>query len=152
MRVQRLLGPGRDLEPGDREVAGAEFARVHQDVGAEPVPLLDWGFCEPPDEHGGFLPDTGRRPVTALANDEVDELAGHDDLLDDLLAVEVAADLLAAARQLQQLVLGGVGRRLDPVAQLAVDLDDEGEGVGCQQRRVGLGPGLLPDPLALSRS
>ena len=39
--AERLVDARRDLEPGDREIARAELARVHEDVGAEPVPLLD---------------------------------------------------------------------------------------------------------------
>ena len=34
----------------------AEFARVHQDVGSEAMPLLDGTFREAPDEHGPSLP------------------------------------------------------------------------------------------------
>ena len=49
----------------------------------------------------------------------------------------------------QQLVLAGARAGLDPVAELAVDLDDEREGVGLEQRGVGLRPGLLPDAPAL---
>jgi len=49
--TQGLFGSGRDREPGDGEIAGTEFARVHQSVGAQPVPLLYWCVLETPDEH-----------------------------------------------------------------------------------------------------
>src|SRR5665811_1262897 len=84
-----------------------------------------------------------------LPNHEVDQLAGNDDLLDDLFAVEVAAHVLALAGEREQLLLARPGVGLDPVAQLAVDLNHEGDGVAGEQCRVGRGPGLLPDPATL---
>src|SRR5262245_26297170 len=81
---------------------------------------------------GGFVPDIRPRTWKKSANDQIDELAGHDDLLDDLLAVEPAAHVLALPRGRQQLLLRGLGGDLDPVAELAVDLDDEGHGVARQ--------------------
>ena len=65
--AQRLLGAGRDLEPGDGEVARAEFARVHEHMRAQPVPLLDWCVCETPDEHRRAfyqIQRTGPRPLS----------------------------------------------------------------------------------------
>src|SRR5688500_17500793 len=56
------------------------------------------------------------------ANDEVDELAGDDVLLDDLLAVQVALHGISADRQAHELLLGGVHSGLDPGAEPAVDL------------------------------
>ena len=41
----------------------------------------------------------------------------------------MAPDLLAGAGELEQLGLGRVRGGLDPVAELAVDLDDQGDGV-----------------------
>jgi nucleoside phosphorylase len=62
-------------------------------------------------------------------------------------AVEMRLDLLAALRELEQLLFGGFGIGFDTVAELAVHLDGENERVAHEQRRVGLGPGLLPDAL-----
>src|SRR3954447_17872874 len=94
---------------------------------------------------GGVLADLG----ADLIDDQVHEPARNDDLLDDRLAVEMALNVLAPSRQLGQLRLGGVGRDLEPVAELAVDLHDQHVGVALEQCRVGFRPGLLPDPLAL---
>ena len=44
MRMRPLLGAGRDLDPGDGQVAGAEIARIHQEVGAKPASFLDGRF------------------------------------------------------------------------------------------------------------
>src|SRR5687768_12508116 len=61
-----------------------------------------------------FLPDPGpgRCERGVLADDEVDQLAGNDDLLGHLFAVQVALDVLAALGQLDQLLLRGVGADL----------------------------------------
>jgi hypothetical protein len=45
-------------------VTGAEFARIHEDVGAEAMPLFDRSFVEAPDEHLAFLPNPGPENVT----------------------------------------------------------------------------------------
>src|SRR5437588_1815875 len=81
-------------------------------------------------------------------DDEVDEAPGNDDLLDDLVPVEVGLDVGGVAAQLLELLLGGVGGGLDPVANLAVYLAYELERRPLEQRRLGLGPGLLPHPAA----
>src|SRR5689334_11081864 len=94
---------------------------------------------------GRVLADLG----ADLIDDEVDEPARDDDLLDDRLAVEMALDVLARPRQLGQLLLRRVRCDLDPVAELAVDLHDQHVGLALEQGCIGLRPGLLPDPLAL---
>src|SRR5262245_43977369 len=86
-----------------------------------------------------------------LSDYQVDELPGHDDLLDDLLAVEMALDGLGASGQLQQLGLWGTHRRLDARPEPPVDLDHQRERVALEQRGVGLRPRLLPDTAAVDR-
>src|SRR3954447_16719460 len=81
-----------------------------------------------------------------LPDHQVDELPGHDDLLDDLLAVDVAPYRRIRPGELHELLARRVRRRLDARAPLAVDLHDEGEDVAGQQLGVRLGPGILPDP------
>ena len=49
--VELLVDPGRDLDPGDRHVPRTQFPCVHEDVGAELVPLLYGSLREPPDQH-----------------------------------------------------------------------------------------------------
>src|SRR5204863_8501617 len=83
------------------------------------------------------------------ADDQVDELSRDDDLLDALLAVELAPHGVRAPGELDEFLLGGVHRRLDAGAQLAVHLDDEGEGVALEQGRVRPRPRHLPYPSAL---
>src|SRR6478735_4590469 len=61
----------------------------------------------------------------------------------------MAAHLLALACERQQLGLGSLGCGLDPIAQLAVDLDDKGDGVAGKQLGIGPRPRLLPDPALL---
>jgi hypothetical protein len=153
VRAQRLLGAGRDLEPGNRHVARAEFAGVHEDVRSGAVPLLDGASASRLTSIGAL--STRNRPANRenSANHQVDQLAGHDDLLDDLLAVEVAAHLLALAGQRQQLVLGASAPPRS-VAQLAVDLDDRvtvslrssagSAGQGCSQTAAASPPDLAP--------
>src|SRR5437588_793034 len=91
--------------------------------------------------------EPGRRAVTgALPDDEVHELPRHGDRLTDLLAVEVRAHPRRLLRPRDELVLGRVGRHLDPVTNATVHLDDELEGRALEPRRVGDGPRLLPEP------
>src|SRR3954453_16663847 len=71
------------------------------------------------------------------AHHDVDELARHDDLLDDGLAVDVGLDVGLGVGQRFELVLGRIGGRHHPVADLAVDLHDEFDGVGLQEALVG---------------
>jgi hypothetical protein len=56
--MELLVYVRRDLEPGHRDIAGAELPRVHEDVISEPVPLLGGSLREPPNQHGAFLPET----------------------------------------------------------------------------------------------
>src|SRR5581483_3799129 len=70
----------------------------------------------------GRLPARGEPP---LADDEVHELAGHDDRLDDRAAVQVRLHLRRALRPLDELLRGRVDIDLEAVAHLAVHLDDE---------------------------
>src|SRR5690242_14600018 len=74
-------------------------------------------------------------PPAGSPDDNVDELAGHDDRLDDVLAVDVRLHVRLGQRQLAQLVLPRARGRSDAIADLAVDLADELEGVGLQERR-----------------
>ena len=65
--VQRLLDAGGDLEPGHGHVPRAELPGVHEDVGAEAVPLLDSRLAEPPDKHGGLLAEVARLLAVVIA-------------------------------------------------------------------------------------
>src|SRR4051794_2551435 len=67
---------------------------------------------------------------------EIHQLAGDDDLLDDLLAVDMAPDGGVGASKFHQLLSRRVRGCLDACAALAVDLDDEGEYVAGEQRGV----------------
>jgi hypothetical protein len=49
---------------------------------------------------------------------------------------------------LLELLARGVGRNREPVDQLAVQLHDQLDLLVGQQLRIGLRPGLLPDPIA----
>ena len=71
-------------------------------------------------------------------------LSGHDDHLDDLVAVDVGLHAAGRERERSSSLLGGAARRRDAVADLAVDLADELERVGASMRRVGVRPRLLP--------
>jgi hypothetical protein len=42
--MRPLLGTGRDLDPGDGQVARAEITRIHQEVGAKPASFLHGRF------------------------------------------------------------------------------------------------------------
>ena len=87
------------------------------------------------------------RSASVLPDDEVHELARHDDDLDDVLAVHVRLDPRRPGQALELLARGRRGR-LHAVAELAVDLHHQLDGVALQQRRVGVRPRLLPDPRA----
>src|SRR5262249_35027768 len=71
--VERLVRLPGHLEPGHGHVPRTELPGVHQNVIAEPVPLLRGSFREPPDQHGVFLPDhpfttrLTRRPGTTIS-------------------------------------------------------------------------------------
>src|SRR5262249_32846995 len=73
MGVERLIGLAGDLQPGHGHVPRPELSGVHENVIAEPVPLLRGGLREPPDQHGVFLPDHPfttrftRRPGTTIS-------------------------------------------------------------------------------------
>src|SRR5437764_7716594 len=62
----------------------------------------------------------GYVPKRELADDQVDELARHDDRLPDLAAVEVSLHLRRLLRTRDQLLFRQVGRHLEPVAHLSV--------------------------------
>src|SRR5205085_1840368 len=74
-----------------------------------------------------------RRPGSALRH-EVHELAWDDDRLAGLAAVQIGANALALARPRDELVLAQAGVDLEPVAHLAVHLDDELEGLAHELR------------------
>src|SRR5229473_5000726 len=66
-----------------------------------------------------------RRLSARLANHQVDELAWHDDLLDDLPAVDVRPHVGSGPAEVLQRLRARVGARLHAVADLAVDLADQ---------------------------
>src|SRR5215207_9021060 len=94
-----------------------------------------------------FYQTRARGVQRSAADDQVDELARHHDLLDELLAVDVAAHVLARPGELHELPVREAGGDLDLIAPATVDLDDQAEPVALEQRPIGPGPGLLPDPL-----
>src|SRR3954469_19769038 len=97
---------------------------------------------------GGTVPS---RPTAGpLADDEVDELARHDDDLDDLLAVDLRLQARRARERLELLARRS-RRGLYAVAPLAVDLHDQLDRVALEHRRVRVGPRLLPHALARQR-
>src|SRR5512133_533520 len=79
-----------------------------------------------------------------LAHDDVDEPLRHDDDLDDVLAVDVRADVVGTEAQRLELLARCPGWRLDAVAHLAVDLAHELVGVALEEALVGGRPRLLP--------
>src|SRR2546421_4791450 len=93
------------------------------------------------------LPSERDRRSRELLDDEVDELARDDDRLARLAAVQVAPHALALARTRYELVLAQACVHLEPVAHLAVDLDDELERLPHELRLVGLRPRPLPEAL-----
>ena len=86
--------------------------------------------------------------VYGLADHEVHELAGHVDLLDDLLALQEARGVLRRARLRQHVVLLRVHRHLQALAQLAVDLHDDRHDLVGRQLVVPGGPGRVQHVLA----
>src|SRR5215208_5106763 len=81
---------------------------------------------------GCAFPETGLPGCAGFArlpNYEVDVLAGQDNRLCDLGAVQVLLDLRRLARKPLLFLLRGIGRHFDPVAQLSVHLHDQLEGV-----------------------
>ena len=151
--AQRLLGPGRQREPGDGEVAGAEFARVHEDVRAQPVPLLDWCVLQTPDEHRRAFYQNRRGGRQRLQRTtRLTSLPGTTISFTTSLPSRCAPTFSLARASSSSSSSRGLRRRLDAVAQLAVDLDDQGHGVAGQQRRVGLGPGRSQTRSPSSRS
>src|SRR5438067_13774399 len=85
-------------------------------------------------------------PKERLRDDEVHELARHDDRLPDLLAVQMRLHLRRLLRARDELVLGRVGGHLDAIADATVHLDDELEGLPLELRRVSDWPPPLPQP------
>ena len=83
----------------------------------------------------------------SLADNQVHELPGDDDLLADLLAVQKLLNPRRGLRLRDQLFLRGIGRDLDPVTNTPVDLDHELERLALEQRRIRLRPRMLPQPL-----
>src|SRR6266516_911022 len=93
------------------------------------------------------LDEVDRGKPRAPSDDEVDELARHDDRLAYLFAVQLSLDAGRGLRPLDQLGLGQLGRDLEAVTNLAVDLNHQLEGVVLEQGLVGDGPRLLPHSL-----
>src|SRR5262245_35996116 len=85
------------------------------------------------------------RIETVSANNEVDELARHDDRLSDLASVQLRLHLWRLLRPRYELLLGQVGRHFHPVAHLPVHLHDELERLALKQRGVCDRPRLLPE-------
>src|SRR5438067_6488214 len=82
-----------------------------------------------------------------LVHNDVDELARHDDRLPDRRPVQMRLHLGRRRGPRDELFLGQADVDLEPVAHLAVHLDDELERLALQLRLVRLRPGLLPQPL-----
>src|SRR5205085_12516526 len=95
-------------------------------------------------------PLRGRRPWISALDDEVDEPAGYDDDLDDLLPVELRARRFTRAAL--EVRLGGVFRDLDGRAQPAVDLHRDLDLVLDEEARIGHGPGRLRRESGLSHA
>ena len=116
------------------------------------------------DQHGArsrqLAPDLlGRLGLAVRGPDDCDvrrsqrttkftSLPGTTTVLTISRAVQPRSQPLGAARVLLQLLARGAGRHHQPVDQLAVQLHDQLDLVGGQQRGVGLRPGLLPHALA----
>src|SRR4051794_24534404 len=86
------------------------------------------------------------RGTPGLPDDEVDQLARHDDDLHDVAAVHVLLHLRALARQGLELLARRQRRRLQPVAQLPVDLDHDLHHLPLEQPQLGPRPRFLPHP------
>src|SRR5689334_16454073 len=84
-------------------------------------------------------------------HDQVHEAAGDDDRLTYLFPVQMRLDARRRQSPLDELRLGFGHRRLEPIADLAVDLDNELERLTLELRRVCLRPRLLPQPLVPER-
>src|SRR3990172_3497386 len=80
-----------------------------------------------------------------LVDDDVDKAARDEEDTVYGTPLRVRLHLLAGKGELLCLRLADVDRHLEAVAQLAVDLDDEGVGLGAGEFRVGLGPALGVD-------
>src|SRR5918997_188095 len=86
---------------------------------------------------GRGRPPRGR---SRLADREVHQPPGHVDALADLTPLDVRPHLLAGQSELFGKLLRDVRRRLDAVAELAVDLHDERDLFGRYKTLVPLGP------------
>src|SRR5205085_2771983 len=82
--------------------------------------------------------------VTALAENEIHELARHDDRLLDLGAVQVRLHLRRRLRARDELVLRQARLDLEAVAHAAVHLHDEHERVALELRLLGAPPPPAP--------
>src|SRR3954469_14543958 len=115
---------------------------------ARPAPTSSASHCSCSEASAGPTTATYGVPATdppaSATYDDVDQLARHDDLLEHVLAVDVRLHVGLLAGQREQLVLGRARRGVDAIAHLAVDLDDQHERVGVQERLVGRRPRLLP--------
>ena len=61
--------------------------------------------------------------------------------------VQMGLNALGCARQRLQLVVRRIGGHVQAIADAPVHLDDDLDGLLLEQRRVGDGPGVLPEPL-----
>src|SRR5699024_8255426 len=89
----------------------------------------------------GSRPGGRSHPRERLCRDDVDQLRGPDD---DLAHARLRGgpDLLALHGERLEIRLADVRGDLDPVAHLALDLDDAGDGRAGQLRLIGDGEGL----------
>ncbi len=137
--------------PAPRQAAAMTPPRPPQTTmraraGAEPAHRL--GHLRPRLVEASPAPDDGdvHGAGQGLADDDVDQLVGHDDHLDDSWPSSGPSRRATARASRSSSSRGApVGAR-DAVAHLAVDQADELEGVGLEHRRVGVRPRLLPHP------
>src|SRR5512132_2402060 len=92
------------------------------------------------------IPAPTTATYTTSAHDDVDEAAGDDDHLDDVLAVDVRAHVRCGQRQALELRARRAGRGLHAVADPAVDLADKLIRVALEVGQIRAWPRLVPHP------
>ena len=103
---------------------------------------------DPGRKTGGYA---GRR-TRALPHHQVHQLAGHVDLFDDGLALEMALDVGFGFRGGEDLLFGSVHRDLDQPAQLAEHLNRDIERVFGQKAFVIFRPGFVREGFRVSQA
>src|SRR6476619_1055669 len=94
---------------------------------------------------------SSRRSRSGLRRDDVDELRRPDDDRADA-PLGGRLHLVTAERELAQVVLGDVGAHLDPVADLALDLDDAGDLLLHDLRGIAHGERGIRDPVVVTEA